>query len=152
MIEVYEGDEERSTTAKGVMYVNTLRALSYFLVSGVQVAYCTTEAPSCGLMIVLVPLSLGVMDSLLIWQSGRDTSAVRFAAILLSIFSLSVAIDTLAPIYYADFLTSHMFFMLNLSLVIIILSIIEFVVIVYDLANPKSSLEGLKISSSTRTY
>jgi len=149
---VYEGETERSITVKGVRYVNTVRALAYFLVSGVQVVYCNTEAPSCGAMIVLVPLFLGAMDSMLIWQSERDSKGVKFLAIVLSLISLSVAIDTLAPIYHASILTSHMLFMMYLSLIITALSIIEFVIVIYDLISQKEDLEGIKISTSIRTY
>ncbi|MFW9806215.1 MAG: hypothetical protein ACFFFK_05750 [Candidatus Thorarchaeota archaeon] len=150
---MYEGDSEKSITAKGVKFVNLIRAMMYFLVAGVQFVYCTTEALSCGIMIVLVPLTLGVLDSLLIWQSGRDTMVVRIAALTLSVVSLTVAIDTLAPIYHGPgLINDHLFFMFFLSFGVIIMSTLEFIIVVFDLASGKEELEDLRISTSTRTY
>lgn len=150
---MYEGDVERSTTAKLVKIINIIRAMIYFLVVGVQLVHCNTEATSCGVMIVLVPLVLGVMDSLLIWLSGRDSIGVKFGALSLSIVSAMVAIDTLVPILYASGpATDYLNFMAYLSLGVIIMSALEIVVLLFDFFSPKGDLEGLKISSSVRTY
>ena len=149
---MYVGDNERSATAKGIRTVNTLRALAYFLVAGVQIVYCNTEVSSCRAMIVLVPLSLGVLDSLLIWQSGKDTLRVRVFALFMCIISLAVAINTLTPILYDGAFTAHMQAMLILSLAVIIVSIIEFVIVAYDLASTKQDSESIVLTTSIRTY
>lgn len=150
---MYEGDVERSTTAKLVKIINIIRAMIYFLVVGVQLVHCNTEVISCGVMIVLVPLILGVMDSLLIWLSGRDSIGVKFGALSLSIVSAMVAGDTLAPILYASGpATDYLNFMAYLSLGVIIMSVMELVVVLFDLLSSKGDLEGIRLSTSTRTY
>jgi hypothetical protein len=149
---VYEWDSERSATAKGIRTVNTLRALSYFLVAGVQIVYCSTEVSSCRPMIVLVPLSLGLVDSLLIWQSGKDTLRIKILALLMCVISLTVAINTLVPILYGGALTAHTQVMLILSLVVIIVSIVEFVIVAYDLASSNQDSENIVFSTSIRSY
>ncbi|NHI88146.1 MAG: hypothetical protein EAX87_01415 [Candidatus Thorarchaeota archaeon] len=103
-------------------------------------------------MIVLVPLSLGVVDSLLIWQSGKDTLRVRVFALFMCVISLAVAINTLDPILYGGAFTAHMQVMLILSLVVIIVSIIEFVIVAYDLASTKQDSESIVLTTSIRTY
>jgi hypothetical protein len=149
---VYEGDKERSEIAKSIRTVNTLRALSYFLVAVVQIVYCSTEVSSCRVMIVLVPLSLGFVDSLLIWQSSKDTLRIRILALLMCVISLGVAINTLAPILYGGASTAHTQVMLILSLVVIIVSIVEFVIVSYDFASIKQNSESIVFSKSIRTY
>ena len=149
---MYEGDKERSETAKSIRAVNTLRALSYFLVVVVQIVYCNTEVSSCRAMIVLVPLSLGLVDSLLIWQSGKDTLRVRILALLMCVISLAVAINTLAPILYGGAPTAHTQVMLILSLIVIIVSIVEFVIVSYDFASTKQNSESIVYSKSIRSY
>lgn len=150
---MYEGDVERSTTAKLVKGINIIRTLIYFLVVGVQLVHCNTEATSCGVMIVLVPLVLGVMDSLMIWLSGRDSMGMKFGAFSLSIVSAMVAIDTLTPILYASGpATDYLIFMASLSLGVVIMSVMELVVLIFDLLNPKGDLEDIRFSMSTRTY
>ena len=135
------------------MGINILRALIYFLVVGVQIVHCTTEVTTCGAMIVLVPLILGVLDSILIWISQRDSTSVKFGALVLSIISTMIALDTLMPILYStgppsDYLT----FMAYLSLGVVLMSAMEIVVVLFDLLSPKGGLEDLRYSSSTRTY
>jgi hypothetical protein len=150
---MYEGDVELSTTVKLVKGINILRAMIYFFVVGVQLVHCSTEIISCGAMIVLVPLFLGVMDSLLIWASGRDTMGVKFGSISLSIVSIIVAFNTLTPILYGSGpITDYLYFMFYLSFGVIIMSALEIIVVFFDLASPKESLEDLRFSSSTRTY
>ena len=152
-MKVYEGDVERSTTAKLVKVINVIRAMIYFLVVGVQLVHCNTEVTTCGVMLVLVPLIMGVMDSLLIWWSGRDSMGVKFGALSLSIVSAMIAIDTLAPILYSSGpATDYLNFMAYLSLGVIIMSTLEIVVVLFDLFSPKGDLEDLRFSSSTRTY
>ena len=125
----------------------------YFFVVGVQVVHCNTEVSSCDVLIVLVPLFLGGMDTLLIWASGRDTVGIRFGSISLSIVSLIVAIDTLAPILYGSGpITDYLILMFYLSFGVIIMSTLEFIVVFFDLASPKESLEDVRLSTSTRTY
>jgi hypothetical protein len=150
---VYEGEVERSINSKIVMGINIIRALIYFLVVGVQVVHCTTEVATCGAMIILVPLILGVMDSLLIWISGRESMGVLFGGLVLSIISAMVAIDTLAPILYSvGPVTDYMTFMAYLSLGVIIMSAMEIIVLLFALFSPKGNLEELRFSTSTRTY
>lgn len=150
---MYEGDVERSTTAKLVRGINVIRAMIYFLVVGVQLVHCNTEVTSCGVMIVLVPMVLGVMDSLLIWLSGRDSIGVKFGALSLAIVSTMIATDTLAPILYSSGpVTDYLNFMAYLSLGVILMSIMEMVVVLFDLASPKGATEDLRFSSSIRTY
>ena len=135
------------------MIINIIRAMMYFLVVGVQIVHCFTGGTPCSAMIVLVPLFLGVMDTILIWGSARDTMGVRIGAIALAAVSITVAIDTLAPILYGPRpLTDYLFFMYYLSLGIIFVSIIEFVVVVFDLMSPKDRLDDLRLLNSTRTY
>ncbi len=150
---MYEGEVERSATAKGVKIINTIRAMMYFLVVGVQIVHCNTDGVTCGVMIVSVPLFLGVLDSLLIWWSGRDTTGVKFGAIILAIVSIGVAIDTLVPIYHGPgLLTDYLFFLFYLAIAIIVISIVELAVVAFDLASPKESLDDLRFPSSIRTY
>jgi hypothetical protein len=103
-------------------------------------------------MIVLVPLSLGFVDSLLIWQSSKDTLRIRILALLMCVISLGVAINTLAPILYGGASTAHTQVMLILSLVVIIVSIVEFVIVSYDFASIKQNSESIVFSKSIRTY
>jgi hypothetical protein len=150
---VYEGEVERSTTSKLVMRTNIIRALIYFLVVGVQVVHCNTEVSSCDIMIVLVPLFLGGMDTFLIWVSGRETIGVRLGSISLSVVSLIVAIDTLTLILYGSGpITDYLYFMFFLSFGVIIMSAIELIAALFELAGPKESIEELRISTSERTY
>lgn len=103
-------------------------------------------------MIVLVPLSLGVVDSLLIWQSGKDALSVRVFALFMCVISLVVAINTLAPILYGGAFTAHMQVMLILSMAVIIVSIIEFAIVAYDFASTKQDSESIVLTTSIRTY
>jgi len=150
---LYEGEVERSKTVKRVMIINIIRAMIYFLVVGVQVVHCNIEVSSCDVLIVLVPLFLGVMDTILIWVSGRDTTGVRFGSISLSIVSIIVAIDTLAPIIYGSGpITDYLYLMFYLSFGVIIMSTFEFILVFFDLASLKESLEDLRVSNSIGTY
>jgi hypothetical protein len=150
---VYEGEVERSTTASLVKTINIITTLVYFLVVGVQIVHCSTEAVSCVLGIVLVPLTLGVMDSCLIWFSGRDTMGVKFGALSMSIISTMVAIDTLVPILYTTAsVTNYLYFMFFLSFGVALMSALEIIVLWFDLISPKEKLEGPGLSTSIRTY
>ncbi|MFX1580019.1 MAG: hypothetical protein ACFFBJ_10260 [Promethearchaeota archaeon] len=150
---MYEGEVERSATASLVKTINIITTLVYFLVVGVQIVHCSTEAVSCGLGIVLVPLTLGVMDSCLIWFSGRDTMRVKFGALSMSIISTMVAIDTLVPILYTTAsVTNYLYFMFFLSFGVALMSALEIIVLWFDLISPKEKLEGPSLSTSTRTY
>lgn len=68
------------------------------------------------------------------------------------IISLAVAINTLTPILYDGAFTAHMQAMLILSLAVIIVSIIEFVIVAYDLASTKQDSESIVLTTSIRTY
>ena len=150
---MYEGEVERSTTARLVKTINIITTLVYFLVVGIQLVHCSTEAVSCEIGIVLVPLTLGVMDSLLIWFSGRDTMKVKLGALSMSIVSTMVAIDTLVPILYTTAsVTDYLYFMLFLSFGVVLMSALEIIVLWFDLISPKEKLEGPSLSTSIRTY
>jgi len=78
---------------------------------------------------------------------------VRFGSISLSIVSIIVAFNTLALILYGSGpITDYLYFMFYLSFGVIFMSALEIIVVFFDLASPKESLEDLRFSSSTRTY
>ena len=150
---MYEGEVERSTTARLVKVINIIRALVYFLVVGVQIVHCNTDSTSCGIGIVLVPLILGVLDSLVIWLSGRDTLGIKFGSLSLSIISTLVAIDTLVPILYATVtITLYLYLMFYLSFGVILMSVLEILVLLFSLFSHTEVIDEARFTTSTRTY
>jgi hypothetical protein len=134
------------------MITNIICAAMYFSLVGIQWIHCSAGFVTCSTMISLIPIFLGVMDTVLIGGSGRDSIVVRLAAIAMSISSITVATVTFGPIVIkTSLLTGYQLFMLYISLGAIIISVIEILIVVTDLATQHqtddSILEGL-----VRTY
>lgn len=133
------------------MVINIIRTAMYFSVVGIQWIHCTVDGVTCGPMILLVPLILGVIDTLLIWGSGRESVLVKLISIAMSITSITVATITFAPILILTTpLTEYQSFMLYISLAACIISVIELLTVVTDLATPEK--KDVVLEGSVRTY
>ncbi|MFW9798700.1 MAG: hypothetical protein ACFFE2_16800 [Candidatus Thorarchaeota archaeon] len=149
---MYEGEVERSSTAKRVMVINIFRAAIYYSVVGIQWVHCSTESVTCDMMILLVPLILGVLDMVLVWASGRDTIVVKIVSIALSIASITVATITFSPILIETTqLNIYQLYMLFLSLSATIISVIELLVVSTSFAT-SSGKDDIILDGSERTY
>ena len=133
------------------MVINIIRTAMYFSVVGIQWIHCTVDGFTCAAMILLVPLILGVIDGFLIWGSGRESVLVKLISIAMSITSITVATITFAPILILTTpLTEYQSFMLYISLAACIISVIELLTVVTDLATPEK--KDVVLEGSVRTY
>ncbi len=150
---MFEGEVARSKTAKGLKIINILRAAMYFSVVGIQWIHYTTESVVPSILIFLVPMLLGTMDSVMIGLSTRDSMGVKFDALGLSIISIVVAIDTIAPIvYFSGPLSEYLTIMFYLSLGVILISVIELTVVILGFYNSMRDDQSISLPGSVRTY
>jgi len=150
---LYEEEVVRSNTAKQLKIINILRAAMYFSVVGIQWIHYTTESAVPSILIFLVPLLLGVMDSIMIRLSTRDSVGVKVGALALSIISITIAIDTIAPIAYSSGpLSEYLIFMFCLSLGVISVSAIELLVVIFGFHNSGRDKQDISLPGLVRTY
>lgn len=150
---MFEGKVVRSKTVEGLKIINILRAAMYISLVGIQWIHYMTESVVSTILIFLVPILLGSMDSVMIWLITKDSMGVEFGALGFSIISITVAIDTLAPIvYFSGPLSEYLIIMFYLSLGVILILVIEITVVILGFYNSAQDDSSISLPGSVRTY
>lgn len=122
-----------------VRLVNFSRVFIYFAAAWVQstvLAECmNSTAQSCEPMIVIVPVLLGLWDFIMAIWSIKTSTRFWNKAFLVPLVSIAVGINTIFPLVSMSSLPIVETIMLDLSLIVILVSVIEF----YALLKVRSS-------------
>ncbi len=151
----HEYDEEGNSGESLVRLVNFSRVLIYIIAALVQFDFlviCFNESGNCDWMIVLVPLFLGLWDFVMGLWSMKPSTRFWNVAFLVPVVSLAVAINS---IMYLIFLISHTFHesvMFGLSIVVVLVSFIEFYGLLQVIKSWNKKLDQNKSVDEIRTY
>lgn len=121
----YEGNKGESL----VRLVNFSRVIIYITAALVQynlLVDCINTSGNCDLTMVLIPLFLGLWDLVMGLWSLKPSTRFWNIAFLVPVVSIIAAIRTIMSLMFMPSLTLHETIMLNLSIVVVIVSFIEF--------------------------
>jgi len=121
----YEGNKGESL----VRLVNFSRVLIYITAALVQynlLIYCINTSGNCDLTMVLIPMFLGIWDLVMGLWSLKPSTRFWNIAFLVPVVSIIAAIRTIMSLMFMPSLTLHETIMLALSIVVVLVSIIEF--------------------------
>ncbi len=121
----YEGDKGESL----VRLVNFSRVIIYFIAALVQynlLVDCINTSGNCDLTMVLIPLFLGLWDLAMGLWSLKPSTLFWNIAFLVPVVSLIAAIRTIMSLVFMPSFTLHETIMLDLSIVVVLVSFIEF--------------------------
>ncbi|MHA1615601.1 MAG: hypothetical protein ACTSYJ_12210 [Candidatus Thorarchaeota archaeon] len=121
----YEGNKGESL----VRLVNFSRVIIYIAAALVQfnlLIDCINASGNCDWMIVLIPLFLGIWDFVMGLWSLKPSTRFWNIAFLVPVVSLIAAIRTIMSLVFMPSLSLHETIMLDLSIVVVLLSFIEF--------------------------
>ena len=124
-----EDEYEGNTGELVVRLVNFSRVFIYFAAAWVQatvLAECLHDIPPrCDFMIVLVPVLLGSWDFAMALWSIKPSTQFWNISFLVPLVSIAVAINRISPVIALSSLSLVETIMLDLSLIVILVSIIE---------------------------
>jgi len=121
----YEGNKGESL----VRLVNFSRVIIYIAAALVQfnlLIDCINASGNCDWMIVLIPLFLGIWDFVMGLWSLKPSTRFWNIAFLVPDVSLIAAINTIRSLIFMLSLTLHETIMLFLSIVVVLVSFVEF--------------------------
>ena len=121
----YEGNKGESL----VRLVNFSRVIIYIAAALVQfnlLIDCINASGNCDWMIVLIPLFLGIWDFVMGLWSLKPSTRFWNIAFLVPVVSLIAAINTIRSLIFMLSLTLHETIMLFLSIVVVLVSFVEF--------------------------
>lgn len=121
----YEGNKGESL----VRLVNFSRVIIYITAALVQynlLVDCINTSGNCDLTMLLIPLFLGLWDFVMGLWSLKPSTRFWNIAFLVPVVSLIAAIRTIMSLVFMPSLTLHETIMLDLSIVVVLVSFIEF--------------------------
>ena len=126
---MFEHEYEGNTGESLVRLVNFSRVIIYITAALVQynlLIDCINISGNCDLMMVLIPLFLGLWDLVMGLWSLRPSTRFWNIAFLVPVVSLIAAIRTIISLMFVPSLALHETIMLDLSIVVVLVSFIEF--------------------------
>jgi len=121
----YEGNNGESL----VRLVNFSRVIIYIAAALVQfnlLVDCMNTSSNCDLTMMLIPLFLGLWDFVMGLWSLKPSTRFWNIAFLVPVVSLIAAINTIRSLIFMLSLTLHETIMLFLSIVVVLVSFVEF--------------------------
>jgi len=137
-------------------FVNYSRRALYGIAVWVQLSIllvCTLSAGTCDPMTVLVPVFLIFTDMLMITWSRKPFSGFLIVSVVVSIMSLSIAMNTIYPrIILSTFLNLDDFIMVMLGLGVLFVSFIDLLMLIYLTRPQEEQKKDTEWSDTMRTY
>ena len=126
---MFEDEYEGNTGESLVRLVNFSRVIIYITAALVQynlLVDCMNTSSNCDLTMVLIPLFLGLWDFVMGFWSLKPSTRFWNIAFLVPVVSLIAAINTIRSLIFMLSLTLHETIMLFLSIVVVLVSFVEF--------------------------
>ena len=157
---MYEDEPEGTRGESLVVLVNISRVFIYFAAAWVQstllVEYMNAIPPRYDISLVTVPLLLGMWDFVMAFWSIKPSTRFWNIAFIVPIVSITVSINTIAPLLTLLSLSTHDAIMLGLSLLVILVSFIEIIALRRVMSSwirkIDRSFSGDKSANEFRTY